>query len=374
MGGYLGMVIENVFGVSAQDDGIALRPFVTARLRRETFGDANAITLHDLRLHGKRIDVVLRLPPAAQGDGYHRVERILLNGKPVKDTLRLNQLTDENRIEIELGKPVAGAQAIRRVSANPYAESPVTFGPREPLIETLARQPAGAVQLTIGANGNGANVQYRVYRDGKLIADALPAGAWIDRSAGAAACYAVEARFADSGNVSHHSQPRCIDAGIEIGVRDPRVTSNLTATAADTRFALPSLRDWGRPQDRFAVDGIRIDGPGDYRVQVHYHNGANQVNLGISGGVKWLALKDQAGKVVAQGVIQLPNAPLFKGATPTVYSTPLAARLKAGNYRLEMTDFYNMSYLESNRTFTGAGGAETANRFDIHGVRVLRVK
>ena len=68
------------------------------------------------------------------------------------------------------------------------------------------------------------------------------------------------------------------------------------------------------------------------------------------------------------------QTPLFKGATPTVYSTPLAARLQAGNYRLEMTDFYNMSYLESNRTFTGAGGAEPANRFDIHGVRLLRVK
>ena len=98
------------------------------------------------------------------------------------------------------------------------------------------------------------------------------------------------------------------------------------------------------------------------------------MNLGISGGVKWLALKDHAGKVVAQGVIQLPHAPLFKGATPTVYSTPLGARLAAGSYRLEMTDFYNMSYLASNRTFTGAGGAEPANRFDIHGVRVLRVK
>jgi hypothetical protein len=39
-----------------------------------------------------------------------------------------------------------------------------------------------------------------------------------------------------------------------------------------------------------------------------------------------------------------------------------------------MTDFYNMSYLDSNRSFTGAGGAEPSNRFDIYGVRLLRVK
>ncbi len=378
VGGYLGMVIDNVFGVTVQDDGIALRPFVTAKLRRETFGATNEIALHDLRLHGKRIDVVLRLPPAAEGDGYHRVERILLNGKQVRDTLLSSDLQAGNRIEIVLGKLVAGAQGIRRVQANPYEESSVTFGPREPVIEALTRASSGAVGLTIGANGNAAGVTYRVYRDGKLVADKLPAGAWTDDKAGVASCYAVEARFADSGNVSHHSQPRCIDGvagtGVDIGVTDPRVTSNLTPTAPDARFSLPAIRDWGRPQDRFAVDGIRVESAGDYRIQVRYHNGANQVNLGISGGVKWLALKNGAGKVVAQGVIQLPHAPLFKGATPTVYSTPLAARLQAGSYRLEMTDFYNMSYLESNRTFTGAGGAEPANRFDIHGVRLLRVK
>ena len=230
------------------------------------------------------------------------------------------------------------------------------------------------MNLDIGANGNGADVSYRVYRDGKLVADKLPAGAWLDRKAGAASCYALEAVYSDSGNVSHHSQPRCVDTGIEIAVTDARVSSNLQATAADERFTRPHLKGWGKPDDRFAVEGIRIEQAGDYRIQLRYHNGANQVNLGISGGVKWLALKDASGKIVAQGVIQLPHAPLLKLDTPSVLSTPLAARVKAGSYRLAMTDFYNMSYLESNRSFTGAGGAEPSNRFDIYGVRLLRVK
>lgn len=373
VGGYLGMVIESVFGVKTLDDGIALQPFVTSKLRRETFGAAKEITLQDVRLHGKRISVQLHLPAASDKDGYHAVEHILLNGKPVKDTLRLADLADDNRIEITLGNVVAGQQGIRRVAAHPYEEASVAFGPREPLIEALERQPSGAVSLQIGANGNPANVSYRVYRDGRLVADKLSAGAWVDGKAGAASCYAVEARFTDSGNVSHHSQPRCVDAGIEIPVTDARVASNLKTTAADARFTQPHLAGWGKPDDRFAVEGIRIERPGDYRVQVRYHNGANQVNLGISGGVKWLALKDANGKVVAQGVIQLPHAPLLKTDTPSVYSTPLAARVKAGSYRIEMTDFYNMSYLDSNRSFTGAGGAETSNRFDIYGVRLLRV-
>ncbi len=378
VGGYLGMVIGNVFGVETLDDGIALKPFVTAKLRRETFGGTNEISLHDLRLHGKRIDVRLQLPAASEKDGYYAVERIVLNDKQVTNTIRLDALADSNRIQIVLGKLVAGQQDIRRVNANPYEEASAVFGPHEPTIDRLARAASDEVTLQIGANGNAANVRYRVYRDGKLVADKLPAGAWVDRKAGATSCYAVEALYTDRGNVSHHSQPRCVDAGIEIPVTDARVNSNLKATAPDMRFTQAHLKDWGKPDDRFAVDSIRIERAGDYRIQVRYHNGANQVNLGISGGVKWLALKDGSGKVVAQGVIQLPHAPLLQKDTPSVYSTPLAARIEAGNeagsYRLEMTDFYNMSYLDSNRSFTGAGGAEPSNRFDIYGVRLLRVK
>jgi hypothetical protein len=99
------------------------------------------------------------------------------------------------------------------------------------------------------------------------------------------------------------------------------------------------------------------------------------VNLGISGGVKWLALKDESGAIVAQGVVQLPHARIEKTHTPTVYSTPLAVVLKRGVYRIEMSDFYNMSYLQSNSTFSAAGGIDgPSNRFDIYGVRLLRVR
>jgi hypothetical protein len=144
---------------------------------------------------------------------------------------------------------------------------------------------------------------------------------------------------------------------------------------ADARFAEPHLANWGRPADRFTVRDVRVPAAGRYAVQVRYHNGANQVNLGISGGVKWLALKDTSGRVVAQGVVQLPHARIDKANTPTVYSTPLAARLKANMpYRIEMSDFYNMSYLDSNRSFSAAGGTDgPSNRFDIYGVRLLAI-
>jgi hypothetical protein len=94
-----------------------------------------------------------------------------------------------------------------------------------------------------------------------------------------------------------------------------------------------------------------------YALQLRYHNGANQIKLGIGAGVKWLAIKDESGAIVAQGVVQLPRARIGRA------------------YKAELSDFYNMSYLQSNSSFSAAGGVEgPSNRFDIYGVRLLRVR
>jgi hypothetical protein len=375
VGAYLGMVIENVFGVQVTDTGIALKPFVTARLRREAFGATDSILLDNLRLHGKRVAVRLHLPAASQGTGYYTVARVLLNGQPAGDTVKWQDLSGDNRIDIELGELVPGQQAIRRVQEDPYLEASSVFSPREPSITSLARDRSGRAHLTIAANGNDPKVLYKVYRNGRLVASSLRAGEWTDRTPSATACYAAEAFFIDSGNRSHHSAPQCVDSGVTVAATDPRVTANMQPVGPGEHFALPHLAGWGKPGDAFAADAIRIGRAGEYAVQVRYHNGANQVNLGISGGVKWLAVKDQAGKVVAQGAVQLPHARIETANTPLVYSTPLAARLQAGSYRLELSDFYNMSYLQSNSTFSAAGGADgPSNRIDIYGVRLLRVR
>ncbi|MDL2353918.1 MAG: esterase [Pseudomonadota bacterium] len=375
VGAYLGMVIGDVFGISASADGIAIRPFITSRLRRDTFGGSASITLGDLRLRDKTIRVTIELPPAAQGDGYYLVDSVTVNGASKSQQVAWRDLPADSTIAIRLGALVPGKQAMRRVSADPYAESSAVFGPREPDIAGLARDASGHAHFDIVAGKNGADVVYNVYRDGKLAAARVAAGAWRDRSASATACYSAEALFAASGNRSHHSAARCVDAGIEIAVTDARVASNVTVSGPDARFSAPRLKDWGKPADRFAVDAIEVPAAGVYQVQLRYHNGANQINLGISGAVKWLAVKDASGRVLARHVVQLPHARIDKAHTPLVYSTPLEVRLAAGAYRLELSDFYNMSYLQSNSTFSAAGGADGAsNRFDIYGVRLLRVK
>jgi hypothetical protein len=380
VGAYLGMVIRDLFGVSTTARGIALHPFVTAKLRNGVFAASERIELRGLRLQGRRIDVALRLPARAGAgeDGFYAVERILVDGKPAGAELRWDQLKSGSRIEIQLGHLEAGQQTIHRVTANPYEESPAVFGPREPGL-TLARAGAGTT-LDIAASDQKslpqARIAYNVYRDGQLVASNVPAGAWADRQFDATSCYAVEAQYLDSGNRSHHSVPRCVDQGVGLSVMDKRVQASVPVAGPNARFNEPHLANWGKPQDVFTVNDLRVPQPGDYAVQIRYHNGANQVNLGISGGVKWLAVTDESGAVVAQGVIQLPHARIDNANTPTVYSTPLAAHLAPGmRYRLQLSDFYNMSYLQSNSTFSAAGGVDgPSNRFDIYGVRLLRVR
>jgi len=278
---------------------------------------------------------------------------------------------------------VAGDRHLTRVNANPYVEAPAVFGPHEPQVAgsrpggptcaNMTAAPSCAAQLAISGD---VGARFNVYRDGVLAAAGLPAGAWTDGAPHPHACYSVEAVFPSSGNRSHHSAPWCPDGGQLVPVTDPRVDSSIAPSAPDARFDAARISGWGQPADRFAVRDLKVDRDGRYAVQIQYHNAANQINLGISGGVKWLTVRDAGGAAVAQGVVQLPHAKVAKAHTPLVFSTPLTAALRANAaYRVELGDFYNMSYLQANSTFSAAGGtAGPSNQFDIAGVRVRAVE
>lgn len=348
VGGYLGMVVGSVFGVQTTNDGITLKPFITATLRRATFAGSDAITLNNLSLRGKRISVRVLLPAAASGNGYYAVDGVTLNGKPAGAALAWDALGEDNAIEIRLGKLLPGQQAKRSVTAKPLVQDPAVYAPAEPRIAKLERGAYGVPTLSI-AGGGQAGIVYNIYRNGQLVGPRISASNWADRKAGGEAnlCYAVEAVYTSSGNRSHHSMPVCLNAGQEIEVSRP---------------------GWGAPADHF-TQSFKVDRAGSYAVQIKYRNTAHQINLGISGGVKWAALKDSNGATVASGVVQLPHSPADQGAK---YSTPLQAALKAGSYTLELSDFYNMSYMQNNATYSDAGGVKgPSNRFDIHGIRVM---
>ncbi|MYM68707.1 esterase [Pseudoduganella sp. FT55W] len=353
VGGYLGMVVGSVFGVQTTNDGITLKPFITAKLRREAFAGSEAITLNNLSIRGKRMQVRVLLPAVAQGNGYYAVDSITLNGKPAQAALAWDALGDDNAIEIRLGKLLPGQQAKRSVSAKPLVQDASVYAPAEPRIAKLERGAYGYPTLRIEAGaGAQAGVVYNIYRNGQLVGPRISADKWADRRADASAnlCYAVEAVYAKSGNRSHHSMPVCLNEGENI------------ATARV---------DFGASPSDIFTQQIKIERAGSYALQIKYRNTAHQINLGVSGGVKWAALKDSTGNIVANGVLQLPHSPADEGAK---YSTPLRAKLTPGSYTLQLSDFYNMSYMKNNATYSDAGGVKGAsNKFDIHGVRVMPV-
>jgi hypothetical protein len=334
VGAYLGMVIENVFGVSTTADGIALAPFITAKLRREVFGKSALLTLDGLRLHGKRLTVKVHLPAATAGHGYYPVAAIRIDGAAAGARIAWDALAADSVIDITLGRLKNSPQQVRRVGADPYAQDSAVFAPHDPAAPVA--DGAGRLRFAPAAAG----VLFNVYKDGKLAAAGLTAGAWRDPAGAAIACYAVEAQFAASGNRSHHSPSTCTGKAME----------------AD-------------------ASAFQIKEAGTYAVQLRYFNGANQINLGISGAVKWMTVKDGQGRSVAAGVVQMPHSRADQGVKPQVYSTPLMARLDTGSVTVELSDFYNMSYLQANSTFSAAGGAGgPANRADIHAVRILRIQ
>ena len=332
VGAYLGMVIENVFGVATTPSGITVQPFITAKLRRQTFGATDLIALIGLQLHGRRLAVQVRLPKATPGDGVYAVRSITLDGVAASAAIGWDALKANSTIIVTLGKLTPGDQELHRVTADPYVQAPSVFAPRDPARPALA----DATRLTFQAAGKG--IVHNIFRDGVMVASGITGHTWTDPRPSANACYAIEAQFTASGNRSHHSPPVCSGAALEVA---PGQSASIAA-------------------------------PGRYQIQLRYANYANQINLGISGAVKWMTVSDQAGRTLAGGVVQMPH---LRRELAAAYSTPVAATLPAGIITIQLSDFYNMSYLQANSTFSAAGGVSgVSNLSDIHAVRILRTK
>lgn len=373
VGAYIGMVVRNVFGIQLQGGGLRVRPFVTAKLRRGLLAGASHMTLYDLNLVGKRLTVQLVLPRAQDsGDGYYEVAEVTLNGRPAGTALRLDQLTQDNVLEVRLGALLPGGQQITRVSGSPHQVDGPTFAPYEPEIVSARRGAGGKVDVTLRDSRNPpGSVHYQLYSNGRLLAAGLSELRWSGGGATEGArCFSIEAVSVGSGLRSHHSAPVCTEQGLEIGLADVRVQSNVRA-APDAAGEL-RLKDWGLPQDRYSVRGVLLECNGRYAIQLRYLNHNHSINTGITNGVKLLSVRAADGHLVAQRVVQMPHLP--PGSVPT-YSTPAEVVLDAGVYMVELGDFYNMSYLNSNALYGAAGGATgPLNRVDLYGLRVLQLE
>lgn len=324
VGGFLGMVVQQVFGIGVDTEQLHINPFITSRLRREWFAGSDVIELSGLVLHGKRLHIKIKLPPAVALEGYYMPVGGKLNGKDARSPVAWSELADDNLIEVDMGTLVPGRKQI--TFAGPENAS---TAPPEPVVQQTPFASAAVLRIAPGA-GTQEDTRFNVYRDGQLVAANVVAGNW---PATMPSCYAVEAVYPATGLRSHHSQPLC------------------PAAAGDAADSVTAARD------------------GRYNVQLRYNNHAHQINLGITNAVQFLRLRDKNGAVAAEGIIQMPhNSP----ANGPAWSTPLPATLKQGSYRLELQPFYNMSNLQANASYADAGGSSGArNHAEVQAARLL---
>ncbi len=329
---YLSMVAESVFGVHVTPGGLSLEPFLTAAARR-SLGNTKTSTLSNLRLFGRTLSVTLQLPELPQDPtavGYYPLLQVLLNGRVVAGTISPRQLSaGANRIVLRFAPLLAGDARISRVAlvdALSHHDARV-FAPEVPLLHPITRR-GDQLQLRFDAPQGAADepLQYAIYRNGQRAAVTTDL-AWTDPRPAAAAvrhCYAIEAIYLRSGHRSHTSEPVCVDAGAVLSV------------PLDSSFALERA--------------------GRYSFELRYDNHAYALNTGVTNAVKLLRVTDASGREVLRGVVQMPHIEERDGQHPLRLSTPLRITLAAGLYRAELLDFFNMSYLQSNAGYSGAGG------------------
>ncbi|TRX53428.1 MGH1-like glycoside hydrolase domain-containing protein [Thalassomonas sp. M1454] len=366
--GYLNMVVEGVFGLQINNNKLNIQPYITTELKSSYFKNENDISLHNFTWLNKSLNVTLRLADKHQQQGVFAVTSITINGKTLNDkSITIEQLTEQsNNIIVELNKVVATNRHITEVSGQPVLIDNKVFAPLEPKIDF--KQTDSGTKLIVQDSDN-SDVFYRIFKNGKLAVTNLSSKQWLDKEVdGLQACYSAVAVFNDSGFESQHSNVKCVNPGQYISVNSKQVNTNLDVIRVNNRDV---LLDFGAAADTFKVTNISVQQKGSYAVQVDYKNIYNKTNTGITAGVKWLKVLNSENKVVSQGVIQLPH---LKADSESLMSTPVYAQLEKGKYTLEVSDFYNMSYLENNKTYSQAGGLDGAiNKFDIYGVRIMPI-
>ena len=362
IGAYYGAVVGTIFGWRAEHDGVRIAPFLTTRTRA-LFGATDSVRLAGLLYQGKPVEIVLSLPPRAPEGGVYAVRAVHLNGTRVLGPITTAQLSAAaNRVEVTFGAARAGRDSVTLVAAvSPHShDDPRVFMPRTPTIAAADRLAgdSGRPALSLTAPFQRSPVAYRVFRDGRRVADGITGSRWVDPAPAPSVttvCYSAVAVEATTGLASHPSARLCArgSAAQTIEATDERISGG-TLMHPDSGQRRPTRRlSLG---DRLVVSGIIIRAAGEYAIAAQYDNHVYQLNTGITNAVKRLVVVDAAGARRQIAVVQMPHVRSVDGQHPIRGSTRAYVRLSPGTYSLELSDFFNMSAVAANASYSGPGG------------------
>ncbi|HEY1098640.1 MAG TPA: hypothetical protein VGF99_06920, partial [Myxococcota bacterium] len=217
--GALGAVEHTLFGLEATSSALRVSPYVPASLFRAAdgnealLGGTRELVLRDVVVRGRTLTVVLHLPATPGTNGALRISNRQLDGVDVGEVIPFASIADGARIDVTLAS--ADRNTSRDVLVVDDADYRNVFGPRTPSI-TAIDVVADRLRLTIArGNERAEDITLRVYRDGSVVADALPGSTttFTDpdhvASSPRTPCYVVESTFASSGTHSQHASPQC---------------------------------------------------------------------------------------------------------------------------------------------------------------------
>ncbi len=340
---YLNAVIHNMFGLKLNDSELTIEPFVTAKIAKSLFADSTQAKLENLSIWGKSVAIELIMADgnkSTSDNALYQVISLAINGKDVDIAHGWDSasLPNDAIISIVLGSPKSDKSTLTKVIAQPGVHDPSVFTPYEPSI-VYSKQDNSLLVSKVAATDI-----VDVFRNGKLWRKSVEPSSALDLM-GINGCFSAIARN-QKGLHSQPSQPVCVGDVMKIDAN-----SNI-ASMHGKRF------------------NFEIEKAGGYAIQAKYQNQLNSVEQGITSAVKWLSVSDEKGVVVAEGAVQMPHT--LPGQWQ--FSSPLEHAFSPGRYQLLVRDFYNMSYLQSNTTFTRAGGSAGAvNDAQIAAFRILHI-
>lgn len=378
--GYIGAVVQGLYGIDATPEGLVIKPFVTQTTRNTWLRNTDAPTLHQLTYKGVTLDITLNLPPANDAEGgVLNIDSIFLNGQAVTvgEPIPLGDLQAANSVEVTLSAPTQPGQSLTRITDVSNFQN--FWSPREPTLESIT-QDSGRLRLNFNASGE-AGVVFNIFRDGQEVASGVTDTFWIDPdSAGfdtQTFCYAVEAQFLtgpNGGNRSHHSPPNCY-----WGPNSERIQtiSTLALQAIppkswSSEHGQTHYSAWGDIADILQVSYLRPAWSGQQLLQVTYGNGAGGINTGITAALKRVEverLSDSA--LVASGYVLMPQLGTWARWGE---SSLMPLSLDADEvYKITLRDAVNMSYFAHFVPYTGGtgGGATSFNQANIHAIKLL---
>jgi hypothetical protein len=370
--GMLSTYLDGLIGRKVQGDTLSFNPFVTEKIRNTILKDSTQITLNNLKIHNKLINVVIKLPKTSSNFSNNTFYK----SKSLK-TFKISSLKDNSTITIELESVERSNEEFNIFKINsPYNLTSIQyenlFAPKTPTLYSVNNENKNS-KLYFNFNSQRKS-SMNIYRNGILIAKGLKSDHYLDTTAKhiQTPCYVLESQFDSTKVKSLHSQPHCLwreNSITHIPVTHPSMKTTGKANYR-SEFDKIYLERWGSAEDKLAFKNLSVTNDGIYAIQLNYNN-LGMINTGITSAVKKIeVVDDKSGLVIKTKIFMMPH---HIREMYWIDSNFVTVRLKKGqSYSFKISDYFNMSYFEHFSTYLYRGGRSGAyNYANIAGLKLL---